>query len=134
MKRNLLALLLALGVAGCASHHHARYENPEPPRVIVPAPAPGVVVVPQFPRGPVVPRLTENEAAEIARTEAYRHGWRNVRVDRVAFWESRWHVDVSHNPRKHAQGHGWVEIAPDGTILAFADRPREHAGSYRERH
>jgi hypothetical protein len=140
MKRLLIALVLAAG-AGCATHQHARYESPNPPRVIVPAPAPGAVVIAPPPGSVVippgstvvVPRLTENEAAEIARSEAYRHGWRNVGVQQARFWDNRWHVDIYHNVHKNAERYGWVEIAPDGTVLAFADRPREHAGNYRDR-
>lgn len=140
MKRSLIALLLAVG-AGCASSHHARYERSEPPRVIVPAPAPGAVVVTPpagsvvIEPGPrvVVPALTENEAAEIARAEAYRHGWRNVGVQRARFWENRWHVDIYHEPHRHTERYGWVDIAPDGSVLAFSDTPRQHAGDYHYR-
>ena len=142
MKRLLIALVLAAG-AGCASSHHARYESPYPPRVVVPAPAPGAVVVTPpagsvivsqpAPGTVVVPALTENEAAEIARSEAYRHGWRNVGVQRARFWDNAWHVDIYHEPAKHAERYGFVDIAPDGSILAFSDSPRQHAGSYRYR-
>jgi hypothetical protein len=142
MKWSLIALVLALG-AGCATHHQARYESPYPPRVVVPSPAPGAVVVTPpsgsvvistpnpAPGTVVVPSVTENEAAEIARSEAYRHGWRNVAVQRAHFWDNAWHVDIYHEPAKHAERYGWVDIAPDGTVLRFSDKPREHAGYYR---
>jgi hypothetical protein len=137
MKWSLLALILAIG-AGCATHHHARYESPAPAQVIVPSPAPGAVVVTpppgsiSVPPGStvVVPSLTENEAAEIARAEAYRHGWRNVAVEEARFWDNRWHVEIYNEPHKHVEQHGWVDVAPDGTIIAFSDRPRHHASNY----
>jgi hypothetical protein len=128
MKTSIVALLVALVGAGCASSHHARYESPAPPQVIVPAPAPGVVVVPQMPPpGHVVPRLTENEAAEIARSEAYRHGWHNVSIEHVGYWDNHWHVDIGRTAPHHEFRHGFVEVAPDGTVLAFGDSPRQHA-------
>jgi hypothetical protein len=135
MKRILIALVLAAG-AGCASSHHARYEPA--PRVVVPAPAPGAVVVAP-PAGTVtvqpgstvvVPAITENEASEIARSEAYRHGWRNVAVDHARFWENHWEVEVYNHPHKYSEQHGWVDIAPDGSVLGFSTR-HEHAGYYR---
>jgi hypothetical protein len=140
MKRSLIALVLAAG-AGCASHDHARYENPHPRRTVMPAPGavvvtppPGSVIVSQpSPGTVVVPALTENEAAEIARAEAYRHGWRNVGVQRASYWDNRWHVDIYHEPSKHNERYGWVDIAPDGTILRFSDSPHQHAGNYRRR-
>src|SRR5437868_3216831 len=107
MRGKLFAVgaVLALGT-GCASHQHVRYESPVPAQVVVPAPAPGVVVVPNpAPTTVVVPAITENEAAEIARAEAYRHGWRNVRVERAAYWRDSWHVSLErggHHPR-----HAW---------------------------
>lgn len=143
MKRSLIALILAAG-AGCASHHHARYENPHAPRTVVPAPAPGAVVVTPPPGSVViqtppaastviVPALTENEAAEIARAEAYRHNWRNVVVQKARYWDNRWHVDIYYEPSRHNERYGWVDIAPDGTILRFSDSPHQHAGNYRRR-
>jgi hypothetical protein len=138
MKGTLIALILVTG-AGCASGYHARYESPNPPRVVVPAPAPGAVVVTPPPRtvtvqtAPstvVVPAITENEAAEIARSEAYRHGWRNVGVDHARFWENHWEVEVYNHPHKAVEHHGWVDIAPDGSVLGFSTR-HEHADYYR---
>jgi hypothetical protein len=141
MKWTLIALVLASG-AGCASHYHARYESPNPPQVVVPSPAPGAVVVTPPPgsvvvqqpnTSVVVPALTENEAAEIARSEAYRHGWRNVSVESARFWDNRWHVDIYNEPHRHVEHHGWVDIAPDGSVLTFSPT-REHAGYYEYRH
>jgi len=137
MKGILIALILAAG-AGCASSYHARYENPNPPRVVVPAPAPGAVVVTppprtvtiQTPNTVVVPAITENEAAEIGRAEAYRHGWRNVGVDYARFWENHWEVEVYNEPHRSVEHHAWIDIAPDGSVLGFSTR-REHAGYYR---
>ena len=138
MKRTLIALILAAG-AGCASNHHARYESPYPPRVVVPSPAPGAVIVTPPPGSVVVnppptttvvvPALTENEAAEIARSEAYRHGWRNVGVEHARFWDNRWHVEIYNQAHKHGEMHGWVDVAPDGSVLGFSPT-REHAGYY----
>jgi hypothetical protein len=138
MKGQLIAVVL-LAATGCSSsHHRARYESPYPPRTVVPAPAPGAVIVTPPPGSVivsqpapgtvVVPALTEMEAAEIARAEAYRHGWRHVRVERARFWENRWHVDISSDMRRRAEQSGWVDVGPDGTILAFGDRPHQHAG------
>lgn len=140
MKNILIVLILAIG-AGCASSQHVRYERAEPPRVIVPSPAPGAVVIAP-PAGSVsvqpgttvvVPSITENEAAEIARSEAYRHGWRNVEVERTHFWDNHWEVQVENHVQKHGEQHGWVDIAPDGSILGFSVRAREHAGYYDRR-
>jgi len=137
MKRTLIALILAVG-AGCASRHEVRYE---PARVIVPSPAPSTVIVTpppgsvSVPPGTTVvtPTITENEASAIARSEAYRHGWRNVGVDYARFWENHWEVEVYNQPHKNAEQHGWVDIAPDGSVLGFSTR-REHAGYYHRRY
>jgi len=141
MKGLLIALLVVAAGAGCSSsHHRARYESPYPPRTVTPAPGavvvtppPGSVIVSQpAPSTVVIPALTENEAAEIARSEAYRHGWRNVGVQRARFWDNRWHVDIYHDVSKHNERYGWVDVAPDGSVLAFSDSPY-HAGVYRRR-
>jgi hypothetical protein len=139
MKRSLIALLLAAG-AGCASNHHAGYESPYPPRTVSPAPGAVVVTPPSgsvivsqpAPTTVVVPALTENEAAEIARAEAYRHGWRDVHVQKARYWNDRWHVDIYHEPSRHNERAGWVDVAPNGTVLAFSETPHQHAG-YRRR-
>lgn len=130
MKRCFIALGL-LAAAGCASNERqARYESPHPPQVIVPAPAAGAVIATPPagsatlpPQGTAaVPALTENEAAELARAEAYRRGWRNITVKQAVFTDSRWHMDL----RGEGDRAAWVEVAPDGTVLKFAPGPDEH--------
>jgi hypothetical protein len=130
MKGFLIALGL-LAAAGCASNERqARYESPHPPQVIVPAPAAGAVIVTPPagsatlpPRGTAAaPALTENEAAELARAEAYRRGWRNITVKQAVFTENRWHMDL----RGSNDRAGWVDVTPDGTVLKFAATPDEH--------
>jgi hypothetical protein len=127
-------LWIALGLvaaAGCASNErHARYESPNPPQVLEPAPAAGAVIatppagsVTLPPQGTAaVPALTENEAAELARAEAYRRGWRNITVKQAVFTENRWHMDL----RDEKDRAGWVDVAPDGTVLKFTATPDEH--------
>ena len=130
MKGAFIALGL-LAAAGCASDkHRAKYESPHPPQVIVPAPAAGAVVATP-PAGSTTlppqaavagPALTENEAAELARAEAYRRGWREIAVEQAVFSENRWHMDIrARNDRK-----GWIDIAPDGTVLRFVPIADEH--------
>jgi hypothetical protein len=130
MKGFLIALGL-LAAAGCASsERQARYESPHPPQVIVPAPAAGAVIATPPagsttlpPRGTAaVPALTENEAAELARAEAYRRGWRSITVKQAVFTENRWHMDL----RGANDRAGWIDVAPDGTVLKFAATPDEH--------
>jgi hypothetical protein len=130
MKGSWIALGL-LAVAGCASsERHVRYESPHPPQAIVPAPAAGAVIatppagsVTLPPQGAVaVPALTENEAAELARAEAYRRGWRNITVKDAVFTDNRWHMVL----RDEKDRAGWVDVAPNGTVLRFATTPDEH--------
>ena len=137
MKGKFVALatggLLILG-SGCASDRQARrYEHSAPPQVVVPGPAAGAVVVPTPRRDTAIPAITENEAAEIARAEAYRHGWRNVQVTEARFWRDQWHVDIVHRPDGRRERQGWVDVAPDGSILTFAEGRHQHAGSRRRR-
>jgi|SRR5687768_5807919 len=132
MERSLIALGL-LVVAGCASHddHHTKYKDPHPPQVVIPAPAAGAVMAtppagsttlpPQS--SAAAPALTENEAAEMARAEAYRRGWRNITVERAVFANNRWHVDFAEGDKRSA----WIDVAPDGTILNFSERPHDHS-------
>ncbi len=129
MKRLILPLIFvgAIG-AGCASHQHAYYSPPPPPAPVV---VPGPVVIMPAPIPPpatvVVPAVNEGQAIQIARSEAFRHGWRNTKVQRAGYWNDRWHVDLYNEPHHHVEHYGWAEIAPDGAVLAFSDTPRHHA-------
>ena len=135
MKGFLIALGL-LAAAGCASNErHAKYESPHPPQALVPAPAAGAVI-PTPPAGSETlppkspasaPALTENEAAELARAEAYRRGWRNIVVKPAVFADNRWHMDL----RADNDRSGWIDVAPDGTVLRFEETPDEHAKARR---
>lgn len=102
-------------------------------QVAVPAPASGGVIATP-PDGAatlppsshaVAPSLTETEAAELARAEAYRHGWRNITVERAALATDRWHVDLYHEP-EGKKVRGWADIASDGKVLSFSQTPDNH--------
>jgi hypothetical protein len=130
MKRALMALAL-VAAAGCASNdRHVKYEDPHPPQVVVPASAAGAVIAtppagsnvlpPQT--SAAVPGLTENEAGELARAEAYRRGWREIRVEPAEFSSNRWHIHVVDADNRKA----WLDLAPDGTVLKFSQEPDDH--------
>ena len=128
MKRALMGLGLVLAV-GCASNERqAKYEDPHPPQVVVPAPAAGAVIAtpPEgsnvLPSSAAVPRLTENEAGEMARAEAYRRGWREIRVAPGDFSNNRWHFRVVDADDRKA----WMDLAPDGKVLRFSQEPDDH--------
>jgi hypothetical protein len=140
------ALLLGLGASalvaigtGCAEQHHAYHPVNEPvvvpgPVVVTPVPSTSQTVISAPPTTVVVPAVTENQAVQIARAEAMRHGWRNVGVSQAGFYNDRWHVDLYNEPHHHVEHYGWVEVAPNGDVLHFSDSPRHRADWYREHH
>jgi hypothetical protein len=134
----ILAGAVVLLGTGCASRQQTYYHRPVPyphpvivPRPVVVTPAP---VVTSPPTTVVVPAINENQAIQIARAEAARHGWRNVGISQTAYWTDRWHVDIYNQLHKHVEHYGWVEVAPTGHVIAFSRSPHHHAGSYRHRH
>ncbi len=133
MKGIITSLLAVAAIgAGCASHDHVYYSRPvsEPVvvqrQVVVTPPTTVVTPAPTV----VVPAITERNAMEIARAEAFHHGWRNTTVERARFLNERWLVDLYNEPHHHVETYGWAEIAPDGSVLAFSTSP--HRRSYSE--
>lgn len=134
--KGILSPLLLIGLvgAGCASHERVYYSRPANQPVIVQTPvvtAPVVTTTP--PVTVVVPAITEQQAMEIARAEAYHHGWRNVHVQRASYLGDRWHVDVFNEPHHHVETYGWADVAPDGSVLAFSTSPDRTYSEYRRR-
>src|SRR4051812_30091197 len=104
--KGILTSVFLVGVvgAGCASHEHVYYSKPvtqpvvvQTPTVVTTTPAPGTVIS-TSPATVVVPAISEAQAMEIAKAEAYHHGWRNVNVQRATWLNDRWHVDVYNEP------------------------------------
>ena len=64
------------------------------------------------------PNITKDDAAEVAKAEVLRRGWKEVEIEDVRFDEGRWSITIWRLP-KVPGGHGTVEVSTNGKVLRF---------------